>query len=49
LIPLDVRVKLIDVINYIWIPLNPSWEVVKDNQIRMFYSRKKKDAGATPM
>jgi hypothetical protein len=50
LIPLDTQVKLIDVINYLWIPLNPEWNPAKDHQIRLYYSRKKKeDMHATPM
>ena len=30
MIPLDPNVKLIDVINYLWIPLNPEWNPARD-------------------
>lgn len=52
LIPLDPNIKLLDVVNYIWIPLNPEWDKHKDQQISLVYSRKqskKLDAGSTPM
>lgn len=29
-IPLDPQVKLIDVINYLWMPLNPEWNPARD-------------------